>query len=84
MPVSVTEPRFFEELLNLNHEDVSFLLSDLHALLVVPDTRRPGPGPTSAGSTSSASTLEQRRTSASSTLRSLTFSQTACAQGSTS
>ena len=53
MPLPVTDPRFLEELLSLNRGDVSFLLSDLHALLAVPDSRRPGPSSSSTPSSSS-------------------------------
>ena len=40
LPIPVTDPRFLEELLSLNRGDVSFILSDLHSILSVPDSRR--------------------------------------------
>ncbi|KAF8184234.1 hypothetical protein BJ912DRAFT_975450 [Pholiota molesta] len=40
LPIPVTDPRFLEELLSLNRGDVSFILSDLHSILNVPDARR--------------------------------------------
>ena len=46
--IPVSDPRFLEELLSLNRGDVFFLLSDLHAILSVPDPRRssaPGTNP---------------------------------------
>jgi hypothetical protein len=40
LPIPVTDPRFLEELLSLNRGDVPFILTDLHAILNVPDARR--------------------------------------------
>jgi len=34
------DPRFLEDLLSLNRGDVPFILTDLHAILNVPDVRR--------------------------------------------
>ncbi|KAF9476403.1 hypothetical protein BDN70DRAFT_882509 [Pholiota conissans] len=49
LPIPVTDPRFLEELLSLNRGDVSFILSDLHSILNVPDSRRNTVSPTKAG-----------------------------------
>jgi hypothetical protein len=40
LPIPVTDPRFLEELLPLNRGDVPFILTDLRAILNVPDARR--------------------------------------------
>ena len=40
LPIPVTDPRFLEELLSLNRGDVAFILTDLHSILSVPDSRR--------------------------------------------
>ncbi len=44
MPLPVTDPRFLQDLLSLSRGDLSFFLSDLHALLAVPDARRSSSG----------------------------------------
>jgi hypothetical protein len=39
LPIPVADPRFLEELLSLNRGDVPFILTDLHAILNIPDAR---------------------------------------------
>ena len=40
LPIPIADPRFLEELLSLNRGDVPFILTDLHAILNIPDARR--------------------------------------------
>jgi hypothetical protein len=40
LPIPVADPRFLEELLSLNRGDIPLILSDLHAILNIPDARR--------------------------------------------
>ena len=40
LPISVMDPCFLEELLSLNRGDIYFILTDLHAILDVPEARR--------------------------------------------
>jgi len=40
LPIPTADPRFLEELLSLNRGDVPFILTDLHAILNIPDARR--------------------------------------------
>jgi len=39
LPIPVADPRFLKELLSLNRGDIPFILSDLHAILNIPDAR---------------------------------------------
>ena len=40
LPIPVADPRFLEQPLSLNWADIPFILTDLHAILNVPDPRR--------------------------------------------
>ena len=40
LPIPIAGPRFLEELLSLNRGDDPFILTDLHAILNIPDARR--------------------------------------------